>query len=497
MADALCGLTPGMTMHPSTPSHHHRAVSSATAGGAPVALSPTAGGLPVALAGLLLAATLGALAPAWAQQFTVEPAGPVLEGEPIQITLTGLPRSAEVTIVAQRSVTSSMGPRRDYAAQALYASSASGGLDLATAVPLAGSSYTGADLRGLFWAMRPAPAGAVPVPEGDVHLEARLGDQVLARHTLHFQTALPAVQSRAADAFPGAVYASLPGASKRPALILLGGSEGGSMVTQGAPVWASRGYAVLALPYYSPGGWSDKGPTPAELPALPAAFADIPVDRLDAARQWLARQPEVDATRIGVMGTSKGAEFALLAAARMPWIKAVVAIVPSDVVWEGWGPGVDPGQRAGFAWKGQPYAFVPYKDFDQEFAGFSTGADVKIRRPQDAGRAANPDLVPAARIRVEDITAPVLVAGGHDDQIWDSGGMAEAIARTRGAKGLDTVALVYPEAGHFLGGTGWRPTTQYNAGLSKVGGTPSATARAQAEVFAQTQVFLRRVLGPL
>lgn len=56
---------------------------------------------------------------------------------------------------------------------------------------------------------------------------------------------------------------------------------------------------------------------------------------------------------------------------------------------------------------------------------------MKIRCPQDAGRAANPDRVAAARIPVEDIAAPVLVAGGHDDQVWDSGGMAQAIAQAR------------------------------------------------------------------
>ena len=99
----------------------------------------------------------------------------------------------------------------------------------------------------------------------------------------------------------------------------------------------------------------------------------------------------------------------------MPWIKAVVALVPTDVVSEGWGLGVSPGQRTSFAWQGNAVPFVPYEDSDKEFAGFATGADVKIRRPQDAGRAANPDRVAAARIPVEDIAAPVLVAGGHDD----------------------------------------------------------------------------------
>ena len=453
------------------------------------------------LAGFASMAALGLGREASAQQFDVTPAGSVLLGEPVQIALSGLPKNAEITIGARRSVTEFTGDQRTYTSQARYTSSASGGLDLATAAPLAGSSYGRADLRGLFWAMRPVvPASAdksALVPDGEVQLEARQGDSVLARCTLRLQRALPAVQSFPAEPFPGAVYARLPGSVQRPALILLGGSEGGLLITRDAPIWASRGYAVLALTYYSPAGWSAQGPTPPELPALPAAFVDIPVERLEAAREWLARQPGVDTVRIGVMGTSKGAEFALIAAGRMPWIKAVAAIVPSDVVWEGWGPGVDGGQRASFAWKGQPLDFVPYKDFQKEFAGFATGADVKIRRPQDAGRAANPGRVTAARIRVEDIAVPVLVAGGHDDQIWDSGGMADAIAKRRADRGLDTVALIYPDAGHFLGGTGWSPTTQYNAGISKSGGTPEANARAQAEVFAQTQAFFRRVLGPL
>ena len=60
-----------------------------------------------------------------------------------------------------------------------------------------------------------------------------------------------------------------------------------------------------------------------------------------------------------MVGTSKGAELALLAAVRMPWIKALVALVPTDVVWEGWGLGVSPGQRTTFAWQGNALPFVP------------------------------------------------------------------------------------------------------------------------------------------
>lgn len=46
-----------------------------------------------------------------------------------------------------------------------------------------------------------------------------------------------------------------------------------------------------------------------------------------------------------------------------------------------------------------------------------------------------------------------------------------------------------------LSGTGWMPTTQYDADPVKVGGTPEANARAQARAFPETIAFLKRTLG--
>lgn len=442
---------------------------------------------------LLLAATTAS-----AQRFVVTPAPEFLTGDAVQIVLEGLPPSTELQIESRRLVPDWSG-RRVYRALARFRSDASGRIDLATAAPLPGSSYEGADLRGLFWSAVPAPAGTEAPADGAALLSVRKaeGEPPLATQTLNPRAALPDVMSREAGPLAGARFFHRPGTARRPALILLGGSEGGTRIVRDGPVYASRGYAVLALPYYSPAGWSPTGPTPPEVPSLPAAFADIPVDRLEQAREWLAAQPEVDATRIGVVGTSKGAEFALIAGSKMPWIRSIVAIVPSDVVWEGWGPGVAPGARSSFTWKGEPLAFVPYKGFQEEFAGFQTGQAVRIRRPQDAGRAANPDRVPAARIPVERIAAPLLVIGGHDDQIWDSGGMAEAIVKARAAAGRDTEAVIDREAGHFLGGAGWGPTTQYDAGPMKSGGTPAANARTQARGWAATWAFLARTMGPM
>jgi len=446
---------------------------------------------------LLTAGLLALAAPACAQRIETNAQQPLLAGEPLQLALADLQPGQRVSLKAERVVRSFSGPVRRFVAEARFEADAQGRVDLAQAAPLPGGSYEGADVRGLLWSMR-AQDGEVKEPVFN-RIQFQLNDaegQPLAQAELRLTQALPDVQTRKPAGFPGALFAHRAGAAKRPALILLGGSEGGSAITRDAPFWASQGYAVLALPYYSPRNWSPQGLQPPELPELPANFVDIPVERLEQARAWLAEQPEVDAARIGVQGTSKGAEFALIAGTQLPWIKGIAAIVPSDVVWEGWGEGVKPGQHASFAWRGQPLDFVPYKDFEKEFAGAALGESIVIRRPLDKGRAAaTAQQIEKARIPVERIAAPVFLLGGDDDQVWDSGRMAQAIAARRASvAGLKTVLLHHPAAGHYLGGTGTSPTTHYNEGPMKSGGTPAANARAQAEGHAALKAFWAEVM---
>lgn len=445
----------------------------------------------------VIAACLGAAA-ASAQRLVVQPAAEVLVGTPLSLVVEGLPPGAPVTLRSERTARAPEGGRVLYAAEARFRADAAGRVDLGRDAPLSGS-YEGADVQGLFWS---AQRAAAPLPadlgESQVRLAVHLSEGAAAQPlgTLLLRRADPALVATPAPDFPGAVLLRLPGEAPRPALIALGGSEGGSVaVRAAAALLASHGYAVLALPYYSPPGWSPAGPTPPEIAALPSAFADIPVERVQAARDWLVRQHGVEAARVGLYGISKGAEYTLLAASRMPWVASAVAVLPSDVVWEGWGPGVAPGQRASFAWRGAPLPFVPYRGFAEEFQGFATGRPVLIRRPHDAGRAAHPQAVAAARIPVEDYAGPLLVIGADDDQVWDSGAMARAVAERRAAAGRETLALLYAGAGHGIADAGWRPTTATNAGPMKLGGTPAADARAMADAWPRTLEFLRRTLG--
>ena len=442
--------------------------------------------------------------PTFAQRFEINPSQPVLIGEPISIKLFGLPANQIVNITAERVLADSQSSKLVlHRAEATFVIPNNGSLDLSQVTPKNGS-YKRSDPRGLFWSMQPSsePVGADRKPM-EVFLKAHLvvndkpsDNQLIASSVIKFIDALPSVKSENVERFPGAVFA-VPSIgdlapTKRPAIILLGGSEGGAQVTRGAARLASYGFAVLALPYYSLPDWATRK---AELPTLPATFTDIPIERLNEARAWLQTRSDVDSTRIALYGTSKGAEFALLAGVHFAWVTSIVAVVPTDVVWEGWGINIASATRSSFSLNGKPFAFVPYADFEQELKGFQTGEIVRIRRPHDNGRAANPQKVASARIPVEQIKGSVLLIAGQDDQLWNSGMMAQNIAERRAAQNLDTVLLNYSDAGHFLGGSGFSPTTQYDVGLSKAGGTPEGNARAQADAWPKTITFLKRTLG--
>lgn len=251
------------------------------------------------------------------------------------------------------------------------------------------------------------------------------------------------------ETLTGAFFATPEGEGPFPAIILLGGSEGGDRGARGsAKRFLAQGYAVLGMPYYSP-AWGDQKQ---QFPGLPRAFANIPVDRAETARAWLAARSDVRGEDIGIYGVSKGAEFALLAGEKIEGFAAIAAIVPTDVVWEGWGAGET---VSSFSWQGEPLPFVPYEGMGEEFAN-PTGPNgrPRLRLPHDKGRNANPDRAVAARIAVDRIDEPVLVAGGDADLVWNSGEMAQIIAERRAEAGLPTVSLVFTDAGHSLSGDG-------------------------------------------
>lgn len=220
-----------------------------------------------------------------------------------------------------------------------------------------------------------------------------------------------------ADGLAGEFWADPDRAEPGPAVLMLGGSEGG--IVPFAPHLARAGYPTLALGYWTgPAAGTDD-----RLAGLPQDLHLVPLEDVATALDWLAEQPEVDPQRIYVWGYSRGAEAALLVAATYPErVHGVVANAPADVVL---GAATRP---SGSAWSlgGEP---VPY------------ARDVPRVDVVDA---------PEAEIPVDRIDGPVLLACGERDEVWAACPMSRAVAGRLEAVGhrhpVEVVALA--DAGH-------------------------------------------------
>lgn len=397
-----------------------------------------------------------------------------VDGDPLIWQLLGLPPGAETEVTLKRSFDG-----RAYWSSAIYRAQEDGSVDPCRDTPLSGS-YAGVDCAGLVWSLLPLNEGAGPL--SGLSLAAETPGGVMAQADIALQK--PAVRTERVDAFPGARLFLPNAVSVPPVVILLGGSEGGDWFGNTiGPRLAAQGFAALSLPYYS-SAWG--GPT---IAGLPTAFRDIPIDRLATVRDWLVGRRDLDGNKIALYGASKGGEFALAAATRFDWIDAVVAIVPSDVIWEGWGDGAPAGTSSSFSWRGGSLPFVPYEGMDDVLAGFAQGRGGSFLEPHVEGRRRNPQAAAAARIPVETIAAPLFLAGGDRDGTWPSGQMVRTIAERRAESGLVTEAHTFRDAGHALTGTGWEPT---GAGRSA---TAQPDSLAQRQVWPAAIEFLRDVLS--
>jgi hypothetical protein len=405
---------------------------------------------------------------------------PIRDGDVPPFVLSGLTPEAEVRLIAERS--SPWGPNQAYRASAVFRADASGMVDPTRQAPVRGD-WLRVDPFALLWAADRVEASGLAAEDPlIIGLGADLDLDGVADVTaqLDMRGGLDGVEEIAVSSgLPGAYFLRPAGEGPFPAIIALGGSEGGDRGSRSlaAPLVA-RGYAVLGLPYYSP-TWFGR---PQQIPELPVAFSEIPLDTAEAAMAWLVARDDVRADAIAIYGVSKGAEFALAAASRIDGFAAVAAIVPTDVIWEGWGAGTTPGQNSSFSWRGEPLDFVPYEGMTETIAALARGEQRSLRPAHEDGRAAHPERVAPARIAVETIEEPVYLLGGMLDNVWASGPMTVTLIERREAAGLPTFGLVYEDAGHGLSGP---PTTPSGA----------ADAAAKTEAFPHLLAFFANHLG--
>jgi dienelactone hydrolase len=357
-----------------------------------------------------------------------------------------------------------------WTSQADFVADAQGVIDTSKHAPAAGS-YKEVSSMGLVWSMLPSSGKAAryqpPRAFGAQTIEFRLmrgGTQLAAARMEQIPMAEGVERVTLHD---GALRGTLflpPGNDRHPAVLVLGGSEGGLMSRRAA--WlASHGYAALALAYFR---YDD----------LPNELAGIPLEYFGHALNWMAHRPEIASDRIAVMGVSRGAELALQVGSMFVGVRAVVAYAPANVRY----PACCGFTTVPYAWtwNGNGIAFRPLRP-----------------NPNQEGMAMR------AVIEVEHAQGPILLISGKDDRVWDSSEMSDAIvARLKRSQfAYHVEELKYAHAGHGAGRPeivpAWQGrTTNPTSGREvEIGGTPQGNAESTLDAIPKVLDFLQQSLS--
>lgn len=213
-------------------------------------------------------------------------------------------------------------------------------------------------------------------------------------------------------------------------VVVLHGSSGRQDLER-ARLFANHGALGIALHWFGGEG---------QVPGI----CEVPLETFFAAVDYVAARCD----RVALVGTSKGAEAALLTAVHDSRVGAVVGLSPSSVVWANTGPGRDGEtwpQRSSWTLEGVPLPFVAY---DPYWRPVKRDGLVAYRSFHEQSLKRFAAEATDAAIPVERIEADLLLVAGEDDALWPSDWFARAIVARRTETAKATRLVAHPDAGH-------------------------------------------------
>jgi pimeloyl-ACP methyl ester carboxylesterase len=198
--------------------------------------------------------------------------------------------------------------------------------------------------------------------------------------------------------------------ANQPLVVGLGGAEGGHgwAGPQGRKqrkLLEENGYAFLSIAYFGTKG-------------TPENLDRIAIEGVHKAVIEASQDSRINENCIAVMGVSRGGELALLLGSYYEEYKSVIGIVPGSSVFAAV---TDAMSTPGFSYNGNPLAFVPvpWSATPDLLSGNLRGAFEKMMK--------NTAAMENSAIRVENISGPVLLISGAEDEQWPSMEMSATI----------------------------------------------------------------------
>lgn len=367
----------------------------------------------------------------------------------IQIYITGLEPLQEVTIRASRIAE---GLNDIYLeSNATFIATKDGNVNLTEEAPITGS-YTGIDGMGLFWSLDIIKIGERyestqndknPLSPQNLTLSLEINGSIIDEINIsRLWKSKQIVRYPIRENGLVATYFYNENKKAHPGIIVLGGSEGGLNEYLSA-LLASHNFSVLALAYFG-------------IDNLPKQLVEIPLEYIKTAIEWMKQREEVTNNWLGIHGTSRGSELALLSACFFHEIKAVTSLNGSSIALSGivpWSNATTLPPAWTFKGKALPYAspINPISVALECRKMFEEHRGMPYRKWYNA-LTSDSKVVENATIPVEKINGAVLLIAGEEDEADIVRLSKKAIDR------LDTFhsphfykQLVYKGAGHSIG----------------------------------------------
>lgn len=424
-------------------------------------------------------------------QIDVTPSTALLD-VPVHIALSGFAPHQLITLHATLQ-DGLPGGEMSASSHAIFQADENGNVDLVSQAPLFGT-YEGIDPMGLFWSMHvqtlrfysPYSLDAFEfAPRStEIHLTAEVHEKEVARAcvTRIFVSPEVSIEKIRDDGLVGQYFCD-PHAEPRPAILVLGGSEGGiGSSSQFAALFASHGYPALALAYF-------------QCDALPDDIRHIPLEYIQNAIRWLKAQPQVHPEKIAVFGRSKGAELALVIGSVDPEIRAVIASSPSSTVCIGCSKASADSDifspHSSWTFRGEPLPYVPWTEAQAREAEERLQAGQRIDDIHaETWKAC--EWLEEATIPVERINGPILLLSSDDDHWWPAAEHCDRMVERLQEKDFPhrVVHLRYENTGHMIRFP-YVPTTRTRLN----GGTAKNNAYACEHSWREVLQFLESVFS--